>query len=417
MKLLFKNAHIVDAQSPYHLQTVDVLVDGDTIESIGEIAESEATTVVDLGGDTLTTGFTELHSDLGELGNEESETLQTGAAAAAAGGFTAVGVVSNGSPYLDQKTGIEFLLSKGESVPVHLVPIGTMSKERKGEELSEMFEMSNYGTSIFADYKKGVKNANLLKLALLYSKPFGTVMVHPENHELSANGMMHEGATSTYVGLKGIPEISETVQIQRDLSLLEYTEGNLHIASVSTADGIQAIREAKSKGLNVTCSVNLHHLIFTDEDLTEYNTSLKVTPPIRTDVERAILWEAVLDGTVDCLAVDHLPKDIEQKQCEFDNAAFGMAGFEGAVSAFLDRYELAPERLQEVLSTNPRKLLGLPELRIAEGEVAEFTILGNTPQQVTGFASKAFNNPFKGMDVKSTIRGVYVKENYLSLEA
>jgi len=292
-----------------------------------------------------------------------------------------------------------------------------MSKERKGEELSEMFEMSNYGTSMFADYKKGVKNANLLKLALLYSKPFGTVMVHPENHELSANGMMHEGATSTYVGLKGIPEISETVQIQRDLSLLEYTEGNLHIASVSTVDGIQAIREAKSKGLNVTCSVNLHHLIFTDEDLTEYNTSLKVTPPIRTDVERAILWEAVLDGTVDCLAVDHLPKDIEQKQCEFDNAAFGMAGFEGAVSAFLDRYELAPERLQEVLSTNPRKLLGLPELRIAEGEVAEFTILGNTPQQVTGFASKAFNNPFKGMDVKSTIRGVYVKENYLSLEA
>jgi len=417
MKLLFKNAHIVDAQSPYHLQTVDVLVDGDTIESIGEIAESEATTVVDLGGDTLTTGFTELHSDLGELGNEVRETLQTAAAAAAAGGFTAVGVVSNGSPYLDQKTGIEFLLSKGESVPVHLVPIGTMSKERKGEELSEMFEMSNYGTSMFADYKKGVKNANLLKLALLYSKPFGTVMVHPENHELSANGMMHEGATSTYVGLKGIPEISETVQIQRDLSLLEYTEGNLHIASVSTADGIQAIREAKSKGLNVTCSVNLHHLIFTDEDLTEYNTSLKVTPPIRTDVERAILWEAVLDGTVDCLAVDHLPKDIEQKQCEFDNAAFGMAGFEGAVSAFLDRYELAPERLQEVLSTNPRKLLGLPELRIAEGEVAEFTILGNTPQQVTGFASKAFNNPFKGMDVKSTIRGVYVKENYLSLEA
>jgi len=417
MKLLFKNAHIVDAQSPYHLQTVDVLVDGDTIESIGEIAESEATTVVDLGGDTLTTGFTELHSDLGELGNEESETLQTGAAAAAAGGFTAVGVVSNGSPYLDQKTGIEFLLSKGESVPVHLVPIGTMSKERKGEELSEMFEMSNYGTPIFADYKKGVKNANLLKLALLYTKPFGTVMVHPENHELSSNGMMHEGATSTYVGLKGIPEISETVQIQRDLSLLEYTEGNLHIASVSTAEGIKAIREAKSKGLNVTCSVNLHHLIFTDEDLTEYNTSLKVTPPIRTDVERAILWEAVLDGTVDCLAVDHLPKDIEQKQCEFDNAAFGMAGFEGAVSAFLDRYELSPERLQEVLSLNPRKLLGLPELRIAEGEVAEFTILGNTPQQVTGFASKAFNNPFKGMDVKSTIRGVYVKENYLSLEA
>ncbi len=417
MKLLFKNAYIIDAQSPYHLQTVDVLVDGDTIESIGEIAAPEGATVIDLNGDTLTTGFAELHSDLGELGNEESETLQTGAAAAAAGGFTAVGVVSNGGPYLDEKTGIEFLLSKGESVPVNIVPIGTMSKGRKGEELSEMFEMNNYGTNVFGDYKQGVTNANLLKLALLYTKPFGTIMVHPEDRNLSVNGMMHEGATSTYVGLKGIPEISETIQIARDLSLLEYTEGNLHIASVSTIDGIEAIREAKRKGLNVTCSVNLHHLIFTDEDLTTYNTSLKVSPPIRTDVERAVLWEAVLDGTVDCLAVDHLPKDVEQKQCEFDNAAFGMAGFEGALSAFLDRYEITPERLQEVFSIQPRKLLGLPELRIAEGEVAEFTILGNVEQQVTAFASKAFNNPFKGMDIKSSVRGVYVKENYLSLEA
>lgn len=417
MKLLFKNAHVVDAQSPYHLQTVDVLVDGDTIESIGSIDASKQYQVVDLKGDTLTTGFAELHSDLGEPGNEESEDLQTGAAAAAAGGFTAVGVVSNGHPHIDQKTGVEFLLSKGESVAVNIVPIPTMSKGRKGEELSEMFEMNEYGAPMFGDYKKGVDNSNLLKLALLYSKPFGTIMVHPEDHNLSANGKMHEGATSTYVGLKGIPEIAETVQIKRDLNILEYTEGNLHIASVSTVDGIQAIREAKAKGLNVTCSVNLHHLVFTDEDLQSYNTALKVSPPIRTDVERAVLWEAVLDGTVDCLTVDHLPKDIEQKQCEFDNAAFGMAGFEGALSAFLDRYEIESERLQEVLSTNPRRILGLPELRVAEGEVAEFTILGKDEHQITGFASKAFNNPFKGMDVKSFVKGVYVKERYLSLEA
>lgn len=417
MKLLFKNAHVVDAQSPYHLQTVDVLVDGDTIESIGSIDASGQYQVVDLKGDTLTTGFAELHSDLGEPGNEESEDLQTGAAAAAAGGFTAVGVVSNGHPHIDQKTGVEFLLSKGESVAVNIVPIPTMSKGRKGEELSEMFEMNEYGAPMFGDYKKGVDNSNLLKLALLYSKPFGTIMVHPEDHNLSANGKMHEGATSTYVGLKGIPEIAETVQIKRDLNILEYTEGNLHIASVSTVDGIQAIREAKAKGLNVTCSVNLHHLVFTDEDLQTYNTALKVSPPIRTDVERAVLWEAVLDGTVDCLTVDHLPKDIEQKQCEFDNAAFGMAGFEGALSAFLDRYEIKSERLQEVLSTNPRRILGLPELRVAEGEVAEFTILGKDEHQITGFASKAFNNPFKGMDVKSFVKGVYVKERYLSLEA
>ena len=242
-------------------------------------------------------------------------------------------------------------MNRGESLPIHLVPIGTMTRGAKGEELSEMFEMSTLGSSLFGDYKKGVSNAKMVKLALLYSKPFGRIMVHPEDHSLSADGMMHEGVVSTYVGLKGIPEIAEVIQIKRDLSLLEYTEGSLHIASVSTIDGIKCIRQAKEEGLNVTCSVNLHHLIFTDEDLSQYDTSLKVSPPIRSEIERNYLWNAVLDGTVDCLAVDHLPKDIEQKQCEFDIAALGMAGFEGAVSVFLDRYDLTPERMQEVFSS------------------------------------------------------------------
>ena len=415
MKLLFKNAYIVDVQSPYHLQTVDVLVDEDQIVSVGALGEISAKNTIDLNGSTLTTGFAELHSDLGEPGNEESEDLNSGSAAAAAGGFTAVGVVSNGGNHIENKLGIDFILNRGESLPIHLVPIGTMTRGAKGEELSEMFEMSTLGSSLFGDYKKGVSNAKMVKLALLYSKPFGRIMVHPEDHSLSADGMMNEGVVSTYVGLKGIPEIAEVIQIKRDLSLLEYTEGSLHIASVSTIDGIKCIRQAKEEGLNVTCSVNLHHLIFTDEDLSQYDTSLKVSPPIRSEIERNYLWNAVIDGTIDCLAVDHLPKDIEQKQCEFDIAALGMAGFEGAVSVFLDRYDLTPERMQEVFSSMPRKLLNLPELKIVEGEIAEFTILSSQEEYVTGFASKAFNNPFKGRKVNSSIKGVYVKGNYLSL--
>lgn len=417
MKLLFKNAQIIDVKSPYNGQELDILVNDEQIEAIGNLSTEQAEGVIDLKGCWLTTGFAELHSDLGEPGNEESEDLVSGSAAAASGGFTAVGVVSNGHPHYESKTGVEFILNKSESLPIHLVPVGTLSKGRKGEELSEMFEMNQLGTHLFGDYKQGVSNANLLKLGLLYTKPFGRLMVHPENHELSANGKMHEGATSTYIGLKGIPVVSESTQIQRDLSILEYTEGAMHIASVSTVEGVECIRDAKSKGLNVTASVNIHHLIFTDEDLENYNTALKVSPPIRTDVERSVLWEAIVDGTIDCIAVDHLPKDIEQKQCEFDNAEFGMAGLEGAVSALLDRYEVSKELLQEKLSTVPRSLLNLPELTIQEGATAEFTIITSGSEQITAMGSKAFNNPFKGLDVNNFVKGVYVKGSYLSLHA
>jgi dihydroorotase len=414
MKLLFQNARIVDIQSPYHNQVVDVLVDDEQIIAIGENIEFDGS-IINLEGASMFTGFAELHSDLGEPGNEESETLATGSAAAAAGGFTAVGVVSNGAPHIQDKTGIEFLLSKGESLPVQIVPLGVMSRGSKGEELSDMYDMNLAGSPMFGDYKHGVSNANLLKLALLYSKPFGRIFVHPEDSNLSAKGMMHEGIMSTYVGLKGIPEISEVVQVARDLKLVEYTEGALHIASVSSAGSIDLIRAAKKQGLNVTCSVNIHHLLFTDEDLENYDTNLKTNPPLQSKDNQAALIEAVKDGTIDCLAVDHLPKDIEQKQCEFDNAEFGMAGFEGSVASLLDRINIDSEKIQELLSTNPRKLLGLPELKIIEGSIAEFTIIGNNGQNWTGFASKSFNNPFKGEQTNTSIIGVYTKGAWLSL--
>lgn len=417
MKLLFKNALIVDTNSPYNGNQLDVLIHDDRIEAIGNLPETHVDQIVHLNGDVLTTGFAELHSDLGEPGNEESENLISGSAAAAAGGFTAVGVVSNGTPHIDSKTGVEFILNKSESLPIHLVPVSTLSKGKSGEELSEMYEMNQLGVGFFGDYKQGVHNANLLKLGLLYAKPFGRIMVHPENHKLTSGGMMHEGAVSTYIGLKGAPVIAETTQIQRDLAILEYTEGALHIASVSTIDGVKAIREAKSKGLNVSASVNISHLVFTDDDLKSYGTDFKVNPPLRTSNDCAALREAVLDGTIDCIAVDHLPKDIEQKQCEFDNAAFGMAGFEGAVSALLADFKLDTEILQDRLSTTPRRLLGLPNISIVEGQIAEFTILTKETNPLVGMASKSFNNPFKLMDLNNCIRGVFVKGDYLSLQS
>jgi len=414
MQLLIKNAHIVDTNSPYHNETVDVLIEGDSIAQIGTIDSFDGNTW-DAAGADLYPGFAELHSDLGEPGNEESESLRSGAAAAAAGGYTAVGVVSNGTPFADNKTGIEFITNKSDQSPVHLIPIGTATKGRKGAELSEMFDMFEHGSELFVDYKHGMSNANLLKLALLYTKPFGRIMVHPEDHELVAGGKMNEGVTSTYVGLKGIPALSEYTRIQRDLNILEYTEGALHIASVSTAKGIAAIREAKELGLNVTCSVNIHHLLFTEEDLIHYDTSLKVSPPLRSKKDQEALLNATLDGTVDCLTVDHLPKDIEQKQCEFDNAEFGMAGFEGALCHLLDLDLIPNERIQELCSTNPRKLLGLPSLGIVEGGEAEFTIIGTDGQDWTGFASKAHNNPFRGTNTSHNVKAVFVKGNLLSL--
>ena len=216
--------------------------------------------------------------------------METGAAAAASGGFTAVGVVSNGTPGIENKTGVEFILSKGDSTAVNLVPIGSASKSGAGKEMSDMFDMYQHGTLLFGDYKHGMYNANLLKLALLYTKPFGRIMVHPEDSNLAVNGQVNEGVTSTYVGLKGIPDIAESVQINRDLKLLEYTEGSMHIASVSTAEGIDAIRKAKSKGLNVTCSVNMHHLLFDETAVATYDANFKVTPPLRTALDQQTLW-------------------------------------------------------------------------------------------------------------------------------
>lgn len=414
MELLFKNALIVDTNSPYNGHQLDVLVHDDRIEAIGNLEVFQVDQIVDLDGDILTTGFAELHSDLGEPGNEDSENLISGSAAAAAGGFTAVGVVSNGSPHIDNKTGVEFILSKSESLPIHLVPIGTFSKGKSGEELSEMYEMSQLGVSIFGDYKQGVFDGNLLKLGLLYAKSFGRIMVHPENHQLSNGGVMHEGPVSTYIGLKGAPVIAETTQILRDLAILEYTEGALHIASVSSVDGVQAIRKAKAQGLNVSASVNFSHLLFTEDNLKNYETDFKLSPPLRTSKDCAVLREAVLDGTIDCIAIDHLPKDIEQKQCEFDNAAFGMAGFEGAVTALLADFKMDNEIMQDRLSTTPRRLLGLPNISIVEGQIAEFTIVSKELNPVSVLSSKSANNPFKSMGLNSCIRGVFVKGEYFS---
>ena len=414
MQLLIKNAHIVDINSPYNLQTVDVLIEGDTITAMGTLS-SKTAQVWDAAGALMYPGMAELHSDFGEPGNEESETLQSGAAAAAAGGFTAAGVVSNGYPYADNKTGIEFIANKSDQSPIHLIPIGTATKGCSGEELSEMFDMHKHGSPIFGDYKHGITNANVLKLALLYSRSFSRIMVHPEDDNLVAGGKINEGETSTFVGLKGTPALSEYLRISRDLQLLEYTEGALHIASISTKEGIEAVRAAKAKGFNVTCSVNIHHLLYTDEVVSRYDTRFKVSPPLRTSEDQQALIAAVIDSTVDCLTVDHLPKDIEQKQCEFDNAAFGMAGFEGAVCHLLDAIDLPPERVQALLSTNPRALLGLPEICIKEGGVAELTVISQEGQDWTGFASKAFNNPMIGSTTKHAIKAVVVKGSILGL--
>lgn len=415
MKFLFKNAKVIDVNSPYHGEIVDLLVEDDVIVSIdNELVTPEDVQIIELAGASLTTGFAELHSDLGEPGNEESETLTSGATAAALSGYTAVGVVSNGRPWNDTKTGVEYILSKGEQLPIHLIPVGCMSKGRNGEELSEMFEMHEAGTSLFGDFKQGVENANLLKLALLYSRPFGRIMVHPENNNLSGSGQIHEGASSTYFGLKGIPEIAESVQVNRDLALAEYTSGAIHIASISLASSVESVRKAKANGINVTCSVNVHHLLFTDEDLEGYPTDLKVNPPLRTKEDQEALLLGLQDGTIDCLTIDHLPKDVEQKMCEFDNAAFGMAGFEGALAHFIDRVELSDERLQAVLSTAPRLLLGLPELKIIEGEVADFTIFQSSAHLWTGFASAAHNNPFRGSTTRTSIVGIFTKGRYLA---
>jgi dihydroorotase len=416
MKHLFKQVRVVDSTSAYHNQEVDLLIEGDQIKAIGDNIYDEEAKISALKGSCVSPGWVEMHSNFCDPGFEDREDLVSGAAAAAAGGFTSVCLVASTHPVVQSKADVEYLIKKGESSPVHVYPLGALSKQLAGKQLTEMYDMHLAGAVGFYDDKKAISNPNLLKLALLYSKEFASILIHPRDAELTEGGQMNEGATSTALGLRGIPAFAEELMIARDLFIARYTDSKLHFAGISTKGAVQIIREAKEKGQPVTADVNFYNLVLDDRMLMQYDTLYKVNPPLREPGDCNALIEGLKDGTIDAIAVDHIPQDVERKRCEFDHAAFGMAAIEsafGALSAVTN--ELGLDKLIEKFTAGPRAILNLPKISITEGSIAELTFFNPeqkwtlTPKMAK---SKAANNPFVGREMRGKVIGTFNKGTY-----
>ena len=408
MNLLIKSATIIDSKSDFHNQTQDILVEKGIITQIAKtIRNPKNYKEIKLDNLNVSQGWFDSSVCFGEPGYEERETIDNGLKTAASSGFTAVAVNSNTNPVVDTNSGVTFLKSKSQGHIVDLFPIGALTVQSKGVDLAELYDMQNAGAVAFNDYKKSTSNANLLKLALQYSSGFnGLICSFPQDDNITGIGVMNEHVTSTTLGLKGNPNLSEELQIARDLFLLEYSGGKLHIPTISTAKSVELIRDAKQKKLNVSCSVAIHNLFFTDKVLNDFNTNFKVLPPLRTQTDVDALIQGVKDGTIDMVTSDHNPLDIEHKKVEFDHASYGTVGLESAFGALQTIFTL--KKTIEILTKGRERFgVGIDSINIGNKlNVTLFNPILNNIFSINNLVSKSKNAIFVDQNLKGNVYGV-----------
>jgi dihydroorotase len=412
MNLIIRKAKIVDPKSPHHHQTVDVKITKGIIEEIGtSIPKSDKHEEFQHDGLHLSQGWFDTSVSLGEPGFEDRETIANGLDVAAKSGFTGIALQPNSNPIIDNQSQIHFVKQKAANSATELFPIGALTKNSEGKDLAELFDMKNAGAVAFGDYGKSLANANLLKIGLQYVQDFdGLLIAFAQDDNIKGSGVANEGIVSTRLGLKGIPNLAEELTIARNLFLLEYTGGKLHIPTISSAKSVALIKEAKAKGLNVTCSVAIHHLVLTDEKLDSFDTRYKVTPPLRTETDRNALIAGVLDNTIDCITADHNPIDIEHKKMEFDLAKNGTIGLESAFGALLTVLPL--DKLIEKL-TFGKTILNIESQEIKENTKADlslFQINADWTFTKEHILSKSKNSAFLGQTMKGKAIGIYNQE-------
>jgi dihydroorotase len=416
MNTIIRNAKIIDSKSPFHNKTVDILIAEGCISKIGsKLANPENFEEILRDNLHVSPGWFDSSVSLGEPGFEDRETIENGLQIAATSGFTAIALQPNSFPIIDNQSQVHFVRSKAKGAATELFPIGALTKESEGKDMAELFDMKNAGAIAFGDYNRSLDNANLLKIALQYTQDFdGLVIAFCQDEKIKGNGVANEGIVSTRLGLKGIPNLAEELQVARNLFLLEYTGGKLHIPTISTAKSVVLIQEAKAKGLQVSCSVAVHHLVLTDEKLEEFDTRFKVSPPLRTEADRLALIEAVKNGTIDSITSDHNPIDIEHKKMDFDTAKNGTIGLETAFGALMT--VLPVEIIVEKL-TSGRAIFGLETPSITEGAKANLSLFnpeGKSTFTTEAIRSKSKNSAFIGTEIKGKVYGI-VNRNQLIL--
>jgi len=416
MNTLLKSATIINPSSAYHQQQKDILIiDGIITKIADKITPNDKDTVVALKNLHVSMGWFDTSVSFGEPGFEERETIKNGLNVAAKSGFTAVAINANTNPVIDNKSAVEFLINKSSGFATKLYPIGALTQESKGIDMAELYDMQQSGAIAFADYNSPIENDNLLKVALQYAQNFdGRIFSFPKNSSIAGEGIVNEGINSTRLGLKGIPALAEHLQIARDLFLLEYTGGKLHIPTISTKKSVSLIQEAKKKGLDISCSVAAHHLLLTDDELPGFDSKYKVTPPLRTNEDIKALRKGVTSGVIDIITSDHNPIDIENKKVEFSNAKDGTIGLEslfGAVNSALD-----PTDFIETITCKPRKIFNITIPKIEEGSQADLTLFnpeGNHVFSLADVLSTSKNSIFIDKKLKGKAYGIFANNQLI----
>ncbi|TWR31157.1 dihydroorotase [Mucilaginibacter pallidiroseus] len=406
MNLLIKSATVIDPASTFNKQVTDILIENGTITKIASSISNDDIETYDATGKYVSPGFFDLNCNIGELGLETKEDLETGSAAAAAGGFTGVALMPNTQPPVHSKAEVEYLRNRAKNNLVDIYPLGTISHNREGKDMAEMYDMFKSGALAFTDGTRPVQDAGLMERAMLYVQGFGAqVISYPEDTSIAGKAKVNEGVVSTMLGMKGIPSLAEELMLARDLYLAEYTGASVHFTTISTKRSVELIRDAKAKGLNITCDVAINNLVLTDEALMGFDSQYKVKPPLRTQDDVDALLAGLKDGTIDAIVTQHTPHEIEFKDVEFEVAAYGTIGLQTAFALAL-KAGLDIDTVAQKMAVAPRAILNVSAASIKEGSAANLVLLDTEGEWEYARAvnqSKSYNSPFMGQNLKGKV--------------